>query len=94
MLSILSRYSLLVTGDAYVNTDSQGRPVTYETRVITRVAYNGSLFNSSYNGLLPYSSYQIQVNASNRAGYIMSNSIALSTLPDGKFFLIISMLVE
>ena len=89
MLFDLSRYSLLVTGDAFVNTDSQGRPLSYETRVATRVAYNGSLANSpfSYNGLLPYSSYQIQVNASNRAGYIISNSVGLSTLPDGKFTL-------
>ena len=79
---------MLVTGDAYINTDLLGNPITYETRRITRTAYNGSLVNAVflYNGLLPNSNYQIQVNASNRAGFIMSNIVSLSTLPGGKFY--------
>lgn len=80
------RYSLLVTGEAYVDTDALGSPISFQTRNVTRTVYNGSLVNSTFtfNGLLPHSSYQVQVNASNRAGFIMSNLIAFSTSQDGK----------
>eukprot|EP00794_Sanderia_malayensis_P020024 gene20024-21985_t len=82
------RYSLMAHGEFYINVDATGMPITYETHRVTKVLYNGSLANSSYTyvGILPYTNYTIHVNASNRAGYLLSNNVTFSTpsaAPDG-----------
>lgn len=78
---------MTVTGEFYIDRDSLGMPVTYRTSNESKVAYNGSLVNTdvNYNGLLPYSFYSVQVNASNRAGYILSNIVAFPTPPARKY---------
>ena len=84
---ILFRYTLIVTGEFYMDTDSSGMPVTYRTLNASKIAYNGSLVNThvNYNGLLPYSFYIVQVNASNRAGYLLSNVVTFPTPPARKY---------
>ncbi len=78
----------MVFGEFYTNTDIIGNPITYETRNVTKMVYNGSLTNSSftYLGLLPFSYYKVHVNASNRAGYLLSNIVAFPTSAAGEKF--------
>ncbi len=75
----------MVTGEFYINMNPDGSPTSYQTQNVTRLVYNGSLVNRNftYAGLLPYSHYRVQVNASNRAGFILSNTVGIPTAAAG-----------
>ena len=79
----------MVSGDFYMSVDSNGIPISYQTRNVTKLFYNGSRVNANfdYSGLLPFGSYKVQVNASNRAGYILSNHVIFPTSAAGELIL-------
>ena len=75
-------YTLIARGEFYADLS-----IDHRVEIRNQICYTGPLFGRliSYSGLLPYTSYQVFVNGSNRAGFIVSNQVGLNTPADSKY---------
>lgn len=76
-------YTVYLTGEFYALLGAMN---TFETTNKTEICYSGEVPTHLVRcvGLLPNTRYEVQVNGSNNAGYVLSNKVEVSTQPDGK----------
>ena len=79
------RYVLRVTGEYLIGYDAnENRLSTDETRVV----FNDSMPNEvNVSGLLPFTSYSMQLEVKNTAGSLFGETTTFTTLPAGQFHL-------
>lgn len=79
-------YQLQVFGEFFLQPG-----VNFNTVNLNETCYSGNITNESVvcDKVLPYTTYQVTMNGSNNAGYILSNTVSISTPSDGKCIYIV-----